>query len=257
MARSRGGERLAARRSPSAVEEGAQRARAACAPSSAMSLLAELHRERLGPEAPALARVARARDAGSGRARRRRWRLRSRRDRRRSLVVATVVAVEARLEPRDDAVVRVASSCRACPSRRCRRGSPCAAPRGAPATATSGSTPSASTARASSVGERDRAAPAPRERRRPRAACAADRRRRARDRRTVRAPRPSHAGHAPCGPLNENMRGSIGGSEMPQSMQAKRSLIQNGSLVASSTVDEQAPLAELERELDAVGERGP
>ena len=69
---------------------------------------------------------------------------------------------------------------------------------------------------------------------------------------TSRAPRPSHVGHAPCGPLNENMRGSIGGSEMPQSTQAKRSLIQNGS--SSSGLHEEAPLAELERELDAVGQ---
>jgi hypothetical protein len=35
--------------------------------------------------------------------------------------------------------------------------------------------------------------------------------------------------------LNENMRGSMGGSEMPQSMQAKRSLIQNGSASPSCT----------------------
>ena len=48
------------------------------------------------------------------------------------------------------------------------------------------------------------------------------------------------------------MRGSIGGSEMPQSTQAKRSLIQNGS--SSPGLHEQASLAELERELDAVGE---
>ena len=40
---------------------------------------------------------------------------------------------------------------------------------------------------------------------------------------------PSHAGHAPWGPLNENMRGSMGGNEMPHSMHAKRSLIQMGS----------------------------
>ena len=68
----------------------------------------------------------------------------------------------------------------------------------------------------------------------------------------MRAPMPSHAGQAPCGPLNENMRGSIGGSEMPQSMHAKRSLIQNGSSPFDG--DEQAALADLQRELDAVGE---
>ena len=58
---------------------------------------------------------------------------------------------------------------------------------------------------------------------------------------TSRAPRPSHAGHAPCGPLNENMRGSMGGSEMPQSMQAKRSLIQNGSSSPACTSSRPSP----------------
>ena len=48
------------------------------------------------------------------------------------------------------------------------------------------------------------------------------------------------------------MRGSIGGSEMPQSTHAKRSLSQNGSSFAR--LDEEPALAELERELDAVGE---
>ena len=36
-------------------------------------------------------------------------------------------------------------------------------------------------------------------------------------------PSPVQSGHAPCGELNENIRGSSSGIEVPQCRQAKRS----------------------------------
>ena len=234
---------------------------AACAPSSAMFLLAELHRERLGAQAAAVAGVARARDDEAAEI--------VVADR--ALVVVGIVGVRssapAQLAVRGSrrrssrgtmpSYAAAALSCRAtCPRLAEENRLPCA-PRGASprrvgirrrATCDGARRP-----RSASAGG---AAPAPGERPRPRAACGSRRGRRARDRSSVRAPMPSHAGHAPCGPLNENMRGSIGGSEMPHSMQAKRSLIQIGSL-ALAGIDQEPALADLERELDRVGDAAP
>ena len=104
---------------------------------------------------------------------------------------------------------------------------------GRSAKATSGSTPRALTARSVSVARES-------EPRRPQATTAPSRRVRRGSGTTrsgstrVRAPMPSQAGQAPWGPLNENIRGSTGGSEIPQSMQAKRSLIHIGSRLSLS-----------------------
>ena len=105
---------------------------------------------------------------------------------------------------------------------------------------TSGLTPSASTARESSVASATDA-------RLPQASTAPSRSVRPGSgttrsgSTTVRAPRPSQTGQAPCGPLKENMRGSMGGSEMPQSTQAKRSLSQKGSFPSGSTSKRPSP----------------
>ena len=49
-------------------------------------------------------------------------------------------------------------------------------------------------------------------------------------------PRPWQAGHAPCGVLNENVRGSISGRLMPQNGQAKFSENRRSSPVAVSEI---------------------
>ena len=130
---------------------------------------------------------------------------------------------------------------------RCRRGCPFRCSSGSLPHAMSGETPRASTARESSVA-RATLARLPHARTTPsRSVWRASPTQRSGST-TSRAPRPSHAGHAPWGPLNENIRGSIGGSEMPQSIQAKRSLIQNGS--SSPACTRRRPSPSLERELD-------
>ena len=62
------------------------------------------------------------------------------------------------------------------------------------------------------------------------------------------APRPVQRGQAPCGALNEKMRGSSSGSETPCSGQAKFSL--KRWLVAVDDVDADEPLGERRRRLD-------
>ena len=202
-------------------------------------LAAELHRERLGPEALALAGVARARheeapelvvgDAALagvgvlvvlGRSARTSASEARRCSRRGTMPYVRALLAPSRFAPSSAAALRAS---------RCRRGWPCAASSGSLPHGTSGLDAERLDRARELRRERDAARGAPTRAPPPRAACAARRRRTRSGSTTSRAPRPSHAGQAPCGPLNENMRGSIGGSEMPQSMQAKRSLIQNGS----------------------------
>ena len=201
-----------------------------------MSLVAELDRQRLGPQPPALARVAGARDQEAAEI--------VVADR--ALVVVGVVGVVASVDAlrRPSRRARAAGRCRRSVLapllrrgprlavgvlRRAEEDARCAAPRAASPTACRDRRRAPRRRAATSVGERDASRVGPRRATAPSRSVRAGRRRRARDRSPVRAPRPSQAGQAPCGPLNENMRGSMGGSEMPQSTQAKRSLIQNGS----------------------------
>ena len=231
MARSRGVRvPLAGVASRSSQERAHVRA-AASAPSSAMffppSFTASASGRRRRPLHASQVRVTTKRPSSSSPMRAlvesgRRRRPRRRRARRRRA---------ASLEPRDDAVVarRPAFLPRRSGRRWPKRMACCAAPRAARDHGMSGSTPSTCTARVDLGRERERAAPAPGQHR----ALAQRATRGSGTTRSgsiaVRAPMPSHAGQAPCGPLNENIRGSMGGSEMPHSMQAKRSLIQIGS----------------------------
>ena len=189
MARSRAREELRPRRSaPSGLDERRARDGAACAPSSAMSSLAELHGERLGAEALALARVAGARDEEAaelvvgdaalvgvgivlvvvGASARRRPAPRGARSRR-----GTMPSYALRLPSLAlvFALAAFASVGRALapPPKRMRV---LAARSGASPTATSGLTPSASTARASSVASATRCRAGPTRGPRLRAACA-------------------------------------------------------------------------------------
>ena len=61
-----------------------------------------------------------------------------------------------------------------------------------------------------------------------------------------------HRGQAPCGELNEKIRGWSSGSETPCSGQAKRS--ENVQLLAVDDVDHDEPVGERDRGLDRLPE---